>query len=339
MDIENELKLMLREDKKFNTRLYSAGEYWRDKTKKIVKQMRRKTLAGFRGYDSGVGTSYCDNVVTDNRNEVYGGFRGLVYQLFNFLPFFSRVVSSHVALAKGYHQEQLVLKNILYAKDPIVRSLLARYKIENSTSFGCIDKVTIDGRDYSCLYLELLNTHGFISVFVDFSRVRTMLEIGGGFGANVHILLQNHPNICKVFYLDIVPNLIVGTEYLKSLYGKSVVEFVPRSPEEKIQFKDNDDIEIVCIAPWQIEALDSAIDYFHNANSFVEMPVEVVRNYGSFIAKLLRPSGRVALVSYDRHDPATTFAPELLSELFGCNLNREEYPVILGGRRRIYFFN
>ena len=86
------LKLMLEEEEKFDSNLYSAGPYWRGKTKKIVKEISRKGVLGFRGYDSGVGTSYCDNVVTDLRNEISHGVRGFGSFLGSFFP-----------LAPGFH--------------------------------------------------------------------------------------------------------------------------------------------------------------------------------------------------------------------------------------------
>ena len=39
---------------------------------------------------------------------------------------------------------------------------------------------------------------------------------------NVHFLLTNFPNIKKVLYLDVVPNIYVGTEYLKYFYKDQV---------------------------------------------------------------------------------------------------------------------
>lgn len=80
-----------------------------------------------------------------------------------------------------------------------------------------------------------------------------MFEIGGGFGQYIHVLLQNYSNIKKILYLDIVPNIYVGTQYLKRFYGESVIDYNITRKMNKIQFSDNNKLEIICIAPWQIE--------------------------------------------------------------------------------------
>ena len=57
-----------------------------------------------------------------------------------------------------------------------------------------------------------------IAGIFDFNEIRSYFEIGGGFGANIHFLITNYPNIKKIIYLDAVPNIYVGTEYLKFHY-------------------------------------------------------------------------------------------------------------------------
>ena len=80
-------------------------------------------------------------------------------------------------------------------------------------------------------------------------------------------------------------------------------------------------LEIFCIPPWQIEKLDVNIDHFHNAASFVEMPIKVVENYCKFIKKF--NTLEISLISYEHYDPKTTFNPELLNNFFNKKLKME----------------
>ena len=146
---------------------------------------------------------------------------------------------------------------------------------------------------------------------------RTVFEIGGGFGTNIHLLLENYPNIRKVVYLDIPPNLYVGTQYLKAFYGEAVFDYRNLKNSEKIKFADTDDLEIFCIAPWQIENLQVHVDIFMNSHSFVEMPKEIVSNYAHhFLGSPGSEKSAVVLVTYDGYDPATTLDPASLPRFF-----------------------
>ena len=130
-------------------------------------------------------------------------------------------------------------------------------------------------------------------------------------------LLENYPNVGKIVYLDIPPSLYVGTQYLKSFFGESVKNYSGLRDRTEIRFEDNNNLEILCIAPWQIERLRCGIDIFHNAYSFVEMPKKVVKNYGEFIKNLMTENGKVCLFSYDRFDTSTTIDPNQLPSLMG----------------------
>jgi len=162
-----------------------------------------------------------------------------------------------------------------------------------------MDYSSLDGVRFSNHYLELLKTHDVLTRNVDFSSIRTFFEIGGGFGVNTHLLVENYENIRKVVYLDIPPNLYVGTQYLKSFFGEQVRTYADTKDLKKIQFSPTDELEIFCIAPQQIEQLDVEIDLFQNPHSFVEMIKEIVENYANQIERLMRKDhSTVALVTF-----------------------------------------
>jgi len=167
-------------------------------------------------------------------------------------------------------------------------------------------------------------------------------KLGGGFGANIHLLLENYKNIRKVLYLDIPPNLYVGTQYLKAFYGKAVFDYKALAHLDSIKFSTDDNIEIFCIAPWQIEKFQSEVDIFMNSNSFVEMPRNVVKNY---VDKFNRFPGSenaaVALSTYSNFDLNTTFHPNELPKFF---YNKEfesfeKYYLLNSSIKNIYFLS
>ena len=130
-------------------------------------------------------------------------------------------------------------------------------------------------------------------------------------------MLENYKNIRKVLYLDIPPNLYVGTQYLKAFYGTAVLGYRSTKHLDSIKFSTDDNIEIFCIAPWQIEKFKSGVDVFMNSNSFIEMPINVVNNYvENFNGFPESINAAIALTTYDGFDLNTTFHPSELPKFF-----------------------
>ena len=67
--MDNLLKTLIEDEKRANKKLYTAGPYWDYKNKKTIYQLKINQIDNFRGLNSGVGTSYTDNIVLDTRNE------------------------------------------------------------------------------------------------------------------------------------------------------------------------------------------------------------------------------------------------------------------------------
>ena len=153
----------------------------------------------------------------------------------------------------------------------------------------------------------------------DFKNIKSYFEIGGGFGSNIHFLITNFPNIKKILYLDTVPNIYVGTEYLRHHYKEKVKDYLELRNLNKISFSKNNELEIFCIPPWLIEKVETEIDHFHNSASFVEMPKKVISNYVKFIKNL--STREISLISYGGFDLKTTFNPEELNSFFDDKLS------------------
>ena len=311
-------------DAKDQPALYHPGPYWRNKSDNALSEIKRCGIQDFRGSSNYIGQSYSDNVSIDIRDGFNFGLEKILRWVTKVYPL--RIVyDAQVNLTKSYAGESLVyLQEILHDK-PRVRELLKKYKVPYSILGGCLRTVKIDGNDYSIHYLNLLDQHDHIATRIQFDNIRTVFEIGGGFGTNIHLLIENYPNIKKVIYLDIPPNLYVATQYLKAFYGKSVYDYQKHKKVERISFSDTDDLEIYCIAPWQIEKLNVSIDIFINSHSFVEMPERVVSNYVNYIMKLLDSNKSViALTTYDNFDLNTTMNPARM-------------PIFFQGRKFVFF--
>ena len=261
--------------------------------------------------------SFTDNIPSDIRN--FLGAKGRLAAKFFSLPIIKKIFNGQLNLTNNYIKENLKLISIIYKNNDYVQKIINKYKFENTVEFGCVNKFTFkDDKEYSIFYIDLANRIENLSSKFDFSKIQSFFEIGGGFGANIHFLLTNFPNIKKIIYLDLVPNIFVGTEYLRRFYNESVKDYLVTKKLSKIEFENNDKLEIICIPPWEIEKLDIKIDHFHNAASFVEMPKKIIENYCKFIKKF--DAKEISLISYDKFDKNTTINPESLNFFFDNKL-------------------
>ena len=307
---------LIKDEKKINRDLYSSGPYWSDKNNRTIIEIKKKGLSDFREVSAGIGTSFDDNFTLDIRNEFNTKGR-IVSKIFS-LPFLNKIFDNQIKLTNIYLNSFIENQAIVYESNKKVQNLIKKYKFENTTDFGCINFFKYSDKKYSCLYMEMADVAEKLSKSFDFKNTKSFFEIGGGFGANVHFLLTNFPNIKKVLYLDAVPNIYVGTEYLRSYFKDSVKDYLKLKNLDKISFSNNDELEILCIPPWLIEKVDVEIDHFHNADSFVEMPKKIVENYSKFVKKF--KSKEVSLISYDRFDLNSTYNPEDLNDFFDNKL-------------------
>ena len=307
---------LIKDEKKINRKLYSSGQYWFSKNKKILIEIKKKGLNNFRGINSGVGTSFSDNLVFDTRNEL--NILGRTFAKILSLPILNKIFDSQLNITKEHINSLIKNQSIVFKNSKEVLNLIGKYKFENTTEFGCINQFEYLNKNYSCHYLKMADRIDKLSKYFNFKNIKNFFEIGGGFGANIHFLLTNFPNIKKIIYLDVVPNIFVGTTYLKYFFGKNVKDYIELRNLNKITFSKDDQLEILCIPPWLIERVNAEIDHFHNAASFVEMPKKVIKNYIKFI-KIFKTK-EISLISYDKFDLKTTFNPVKLNKFFDNSL-------------------
>lgn len=339
--LEDDLELLdiMLVDAEHQQPLYNPGPYWAAKARNAAKEIKKYGIADFRGSTNLIGMSYADNLCIDIRNSYNHGLKKLALWLTKIFPV-NRIFDSQVRLTEvraneaiAYAQEVIRLKE----KD---RRLLEKYLVPYSLVGKCLTKAEIDGQGYSTHYLSLLEQHDNIASHIDFKKAYSIFEIGGGFGTNVHLLLENYKNIRKVLYLDIPPNLYVGTQYLKAFYGDSVIDYRASRDLKSIKFSDDETLEIYCIAPWQIENFAGTIDVFMNSHSFVEMPKEVARNYAAKFSGFSESAdAAIALTTYGWYNLDSTYLPSELPTFFeGRKFECFEAGTLLDSSEKNLFF-
>ena len=311
------LNLLIKDEKKIDRELYSSGPYWNYKNRRAIIEIKKKGLEDFRGITAGIGTSFADNLVLDIRNEFNTKGR-IVGKIFS-LPLLNIIFNGQINTTKNHLDSFIKNQAIVYKNNQKVQNLISKFQFNNTTDFGCVQSFEYLNKNYSCHYLNMANRINNLYKDFDFKNIKNYFEIGGGFGSNIHFLITNFSNIKKILYLDTVPNIYVGTEYLRHHYKEKVKDYLELRNLDKISFSKNNDLEIFCIPPWLIEKVDTEIDHFHNAASFVEMPKKVISNYVKFIKKF--KTREISLISYSGFDLKTTFNPEELNSFFDNKLS------------------
>ena len=171
-----------------------------------------------------------DNKLICIRNEF--NMKGRIVGKIFSLPILNIIFNGQINTTKNYLDSFIKNQAIVYKNSQNVQNLISKFKFKNTTDFGCVQSFEYLNKNYSCHYLNMAYRVNNLSKNFDFKNIKSYFEIGGGFGSNIHFLITNFPNIKKILYLDIVPNIYVGTEYLRHHYKEKVKNaYVPRIQE------------------------------------------------------------------------------------------------------------
>lgn len=316
--------------------IYRPGRYWENATRSSINELLRYGISDFRGSTCGAAAGLSDYLQVDRRHTSNYGVRRFVNAALDYAFPLNRIYNSQVSLTATYVNELIRFQRAYLQCDSRVSELLENYQIDFETTRGG-DNAWLEygGRRYSFHYLEVLSTLDYVSKDVPLSTSTRYLEIGGGFGANVHLLIELF-GVRKIIYLDIAPNLYIGTQYLKSFYGSAVNDYA-RNRTRPIAFRDDSELEIICLLPAQIEQIESQLDVFHNSHSFVEMSEPAVQNYAKFVGRLLRNRDAfVSLVTYDGFDLQTTIHPNQVLKYFSGTKSEKVFDRLMPQRSNLH---
>lgn len=161
-------------------------------------------------------------------------------------------------------------------------------KVSESRIGNPIEQFTFDDRNFSRTFLNYLLGLNFLKQNLDTSKIRNVMEVGGGFGTLGEILLGDERN--KSFYInvDIPPVSFVSSYYLEEVFGPdNIANYNDLRNLDTLNISDlRTQYKALNICSWQIQKLVGTIDLFVNFISFQEMEPDVVENYCYYIDKL-----------------------------------------------------
>jgi putative sugar O-methyltransferase len=135
---------------------------------------------------------------------------------------------------------------------------------------------------------SLLEYEAILHPDLDRREVKTILELGPGYGRTAHVFLTLQPG-CKYVLVDIPPALFIAQRYLTAVFPeRKTFTFRPFETFQEIQ-AEFDDSQIAFLTPNQMELLpDNSIDLFVNISSLHEMRMDQIRYYFGEIDRLTK---------------------------------------------------
>jgi putative sugar O-methyltransferase len=189
---------------------------------------------------------------------------------------------------------------------PVVSEYVDRYGPIETRLGAPVNVVPFPSGHVSEYYVRAISWTMSLHDNLDLANVRTIVEIGGGFGAMCHTLLHSAKTVRQYVYVDIPPALYIGTQYLRAIYGSNVLTYLDVEAEPQLLASPRSGAPqpaIYCITPWQFDQLSIAYDLAWNSCSFQEMDPRSLGNYITKLSTSGRPESALAVMVYDHQKP------------------------------------
>jgi len=290
-------------------RQYQPGPYWEEYSRRIAHAIIQDGIKAFRSnYTLSKGLADAPLLDPSTLWRGLGWKKSLLRRLANSRALHSTLIKPYLRAINFQYRQMNRYRQKYYESrfgEWLASSILVGEDCIDTLAGGCRDYLDLNGRHVAVTYVrQLMRIHNFSSK-VDFQRVKSVVEIGGGFGANAHLLLTMFPSIRKYLYIDLPPMLYIGTQYLRHFFREQVIDYLRTRGKTHVSFADNDDREIIAACPWQIGSLEIEMDLFWNSASFQEMEASTISNYLSWLSRL-QGRGTSCLIIYRGGTPKTT---------------------------------
>tara|TARA_B100000700_G_scaffold322293_1_gene423447 strand:- start:134 stop:1117 length:984 start_codon:yes stop_codon:yes gene_type:complete len=260
------------EDMKAQSALYQPTEFWAEASEKIFENLVSEGIANFRR--AALPLSFFVPTYGEPGNCLGNSSEELVDSLSNNKTLIEKQRHILSAMFSGRNQAEADYRVLLASHSLQADKGLLNFS--ESEVGNPLEHFEFDGKKFSRSALNYLLGLAFLNQFTPLKNLRTVVEIGGGFGTLGEILAKTNNNV-KYMDFDIAPTLNVADYYLSNVFGRDNVGgyFQQETPVDAGESTR----PLNVFGAWQIEVLDEPIDLFVNFISFQEMEPEVVKNY------------------------------------------------------------
>jgi len=283
MQIQYSLLNLMIKDMKKQSPLYRPTTFWEYGSELIINELKNDKVENFRSLQT-------------NRNFFvpcysfadYYENKGKYTELVEAYKKLSPDIRTHTKLERLFSGRLQAIDDYRTLVASNIDILPYTDKVSESTIGNPIEQFEFGDRKFSRSFLNYLLGLNFLKQTVDTSGIKTVMEIGGGFGSLGEILLQDTRNDAFYINADIPPVGFFSSHYLKTLLGKDkVADYEDLHTLKKLDIDElKQQYSVLNICSWQVPLLKGTIDLFVNFISFQEMEPNVVQNYCNYIDKL-----------------------------------------------------
>lgn len=272
-----------REDMRAQSELYRPSPFWDEASSRIVDELCEQGIENFRSlryplsfFAPTYGTP--GNFITKEASAL------LLSTLQQAMPEAQKPWLGLEQFLSGKASAKADYRVLLAADTPARHPYL--HTFSEGKKGNPVEHFEFDGRWFSrsslnyLLGLCLLKKH-----LQPNEEIRTVVEIGGGFGTLGEILASAGIEGLHYMDIDIPPISYVAQYYLSETLGADqVTTYAQTRDRAEIEIHELTPIAVLCA--WQIEKLRGNADLFVNFISFQEMEPHIVTNYLKHIARL-----------------------------------------------------
>jgi putative sugar O-methyltransferase len=274
---------LAREEMMKQDELYQPSLFWDAASAAIVEQLETQGVEQFRSLSKPL--SYFVPTYGEPGNSLgKGAAADLLAHYAGARPDAGKGAQTLSHLLSGEAAALADYRVLLAADDTSRKPFLHRF---SECSFGNpVEQFEFEGRRFSRSSLNYLLGLAFLKKHLpDADEIRTVLEVGGGFGTLGEVLAAADVEGMRYVDLDIPPTSFVAEQYLRAaLGGEQVKGFAEAREQEMIELDTLPLASVLCA--WQVERLQGAVDLFVNFISFQEMEPAIVQNYLHHVARL-----------------------------------------------------
>jgi putative sugar O-methyltransferase len=262
---------------KIQKTIYQPSSFWEQASKKIIEEITEYGIENFRNLPTPLSFFVPNYGIPANSFN-----QELVKEVYNLIR------------KNGNNKQHLAIREFLSGYFHALsdyRVFLAsdnQRKLPDLTSFSesnygsPLEQFEFAEKKYSRSSLNYIQGICFLKSYLSQNEeIKTVLEIGGGFGTLGEIL--SYSDGIKYIDIDIPPVSFIAWKYLSNIYTSEDIEpFI--DVKEDIEIKDLKRCSI--FNSWDIEKVKGKVDLFVNFISFQEMEPDIVKNYLDHVKRL-----------------------------------------------------
>lgn len=262
--------------------LYQPSAFWREASARIVAELGEQGVEWFRTLETALG------FFVPTYGAPGGGFSAMqstcIQNWFNSeYPGHTKPQAALHHFLLG-HMSALADYRVLKAADD-ANCMPYLHTFSESKVGNPVEHFEFEFKRFSRSSLNYLLGLVLLKKHLNDDVLRTVLEIGGGFGTLGEILAKAGISDLRYIDIDIPPTSFVAQYYLGEVIGKdNVATFAQTADKETIEINSLPTASVLC--SWQIEKLRGQVDLFVNFISFQEMEPKIVYNYLNHVSRL-----------------------------------------------------